>query len=74
MPCCLIRASHTLLIGHGYVLFEMAVYYLSIAQCAPILEREHQFIMYGSTIRLDRTEVRAEVECDLMKMSRILLS
>jgi hypothetical protein len=44
MSCCPIRASRALLIEFEYVLFEVVVYCLSIAQCAPVLKREPQFV------------------------------
>jgi hypothetical protein len=40
MSSYLVWASHALLIGHEYILFEATVHCLSIAQCTPILERE----------------------------------
>jgi hypothetical protein len=43
MSCCPIRASRALLIGPEYVLSEVVVCYLSIAQRTPVLEREPQF-------------------------------
>jgi hypothetical protein len=44
MSYCSVRASRALLIGHEYVPFELVVRRLSIAQCAPVLERETQSI------------------------------
>jgi hypothetical protein len=40
MSYCSVRASRALLIGHEYVSFEVVVHRLSIAQCAPVSERE----------------------------------
>jgi hypothetical protein len=44
MSCWHVRASRALLIGLEYILSEVVVCYLSIAQCAPVLERESQFV------------------------------
>jgi hypothetical protein len=44
MSCWPVRASRALLIGHEYILSEVVVRYLSIAQCTPILEWEPRFI------------------------------
>jgi hypothetical protein len=44
MSCCTIQASRALLIGHEYVISEVVVHCLSIAQRAPILEWEPRFI------------------------------
>jgi hypothetical protein len=40
MPCCPVRAHRALHIGSEYVLSEVLVCFLSIAQRAPVLERE----------------------------------
>jgi hypothetical protein len=40
MSCCSIQASRALLIGFEYVLSEVVMHCLSIAQCALVLERE----------------------------------
>jgi hypothetical protein len=44
MSCCPIRASRALLIGTEHVLSEVVVRCLSIAQRAPVLEREPRFV------------------------------
>jgi hypothetical protein len=44
MSCCPIQACRALLIGPKYVLFEVVVHCLSIAQCTSVLEREPWFI------------------------------
>jgi hypothetical protein len=44
MSYCPIRASRGLLIGLEYILSEVVVRCLSIAQCAPVLEREPWFV------------------------------
>jgi hypothetical protein len=54
MSCCPIQACRALLIGPEYILFEAVVRCLSIAQHAPVLEREPQFVPqvrpYGRTV------------------------
>jgi hypothetical protein len=54
MSCCPIQACRALLIGPEYILFGVAVRCLSIAQHAPVLEREPQFVPqaqpYGRTV------------------------
>jgi hypothetical protein len=45
MSCYPIRASRALLIGPKYAISDVVVCCLSIIQCAPVLEREHQFIL-----------------------------
>jgi hypothetical protein len=44
MSCCLIQASRALLIGLEYILSEVVVCYLSIAQRASVLEWEPRFV------------------------------
>jgi hypothetical protein len=44
MSCCPIRASRAILIVAKYVLSKVVVYCLLIAQYAPVLERETQFV------------------------------
>jgi hypothetical protein len=44
MSCCPIQASRALLIGSEYVLSEVVVRCLSIAQCTPVLELEPRFV------------------------------
>jgi hypothetical protein len=44
MSCSPVWSSRALLIGYEYILFEVMVCCLSIAQYAPILEREPQFV------------------------------
>jgi hypothetical protein len=44
MSCCLIQASRALLIGPEYILSEVVVRCLSIAQRAPVLEWEPRFV------------------------------
>jgi hypothetical protein len=62
MTCCSVRASRALLIGSEYVLTEVAVCCLSIAQRAPVLEREPRFVPTGSALQSDRAKVQAKVE------------
>jgi hypothetical protein len=54
MSWCTSQASRVLLIGSEYVLSEVVVHSLSIAQCALILEWEPQFVPqvrpYGGTM------------------------
>jgi hypothetical protein len=73
MSCCSVRASHVLLIVHEYVPFELVVRCSSIAQRTPVLQRETRFVSRVRP-RSDHVEVRDEVECNLMKKSRILKS
>jgi hypothetical protein len=68
MSCCPIQVSRALLIGPGYILSEVVVRCLSIAQCAPI---QAPICPVGSDPRSDCAEVHAEVEYDLMKRSHI---
>jgi hypothetical protein len=44
ISCCHVRASRALLIGHAYILSGVVVHCLSIAQRAPVLEREPRFV------------------------------
>jgi hypothetical protein len=44
MSCWPVQASRALLIRFEYILSEVVVCCLSIAQCAPVLERESQFV------------------------------
>jgi hypothetical protein len=67
MSYCSVRASHALLIELKYILSEVVVHCLSISQYALVWEWEPRSVPH-------RAEVRVEVECDLMKRSRILLS
>jgi hypothetical protein len=54
IPCCLVRASHALLIELEYVLSEVVARYLLIVPHAPIWEREPPFVPqvrpYGRTV------------------------
>jgi hypothetical protein len=46
MSYCPVQASCALLIGSEYILYEVVVCCLSIAQCAPVLEWEPQFVLW----------------------------
>jgi hypothetical protein len=54
MSCCSVQASRALLIGLEYIFSGVVVHCLSIAQRAPIQEREPQSILqvrpYGQTV------------------------
>jgi hypothetical protein len=54
MSCCSIQASSALLFGLEYILSEVVVRCLSIAQCTPVWEREPRFVLqvqpYGQTV------------------------
>jgi hypothetical protein len=60
-----IQASRALLIGHEYILSEVVVRYLSIAQYTSILEWEPQFIPWvwpcGRTML--KSELRWSATC-----------
>jgi hypothetical protein len=61
MSCCPVRASRALVIGPEYILSN------GVVRCSSITPRAR-----GSALRSDCAEVWSEVECDLMKRSRIL--
>jgi hypothetical protein len=44
MMCCPVQASRALLIELEYILSEVVMCFLSIAQCAPVRERESQSV------------------------------
>jgi hypothetical protein len=73
MSCCSVRACRALLIGHEYVpsggdaLVVDCSTHIGFGAGAPICPA-------GSTLRSDRDEVQAEVKCDSMKRSHMLLS
>jgi hypothetical protein len=74
MSCCSIQASRALLIELEYILFDVVVCCLSIAQRAPVWEHELLICPVGLALQSDRAEVQVEVECDLIKRSLILSS
>jgi hypothetical protein len=74
MSCFSIRASCALLIGLEYILFDVVVCCLSIAQHASVWEQELLICPAGSALQSDRAEVQVEVECNLIKRSLILSS
>jgi hypothetical protein len=73
MSCCPVRAYSSLLIGPEYVFLGGGVLFVDRSRRtgsragAPICPT-------GLALWSDRAKVRVEVECDLMKRSRILLS
>jgi hypothetical protein len=73
MSCCPVWACHALLIEHEYIFLGGGALLVDRSTRTDSGARAPIYPAV-SALRLDRAEIRAKVECDLMKRSHILSS